>query len=190
MSTEMADHKFDFDHSGLQEVANAVREDNAAEEANVPQKRKRDASADVRRSTKQRTNTDAESDFLDENHGLPESTNAVDSLQEYANLPDSSNGDDHANASSTAAAALGIFPTMTVPQPTDMQFQAGERNEESFMDDSQAGDQSFNMDEAAASGKGGKPGVGTAEWHIIRKNNHKEGRLLWLYIAQCKLTFV
>lgn len=186
MSIEMADHKFDFDHSGLQEVANAVREDTAAEGAGGAQKRKRDESADASRrpSSKQRisvnNSNDVDDAFMDE-HQDPNA--AVESLQEYANLPDSSNGDEHANASSTAAAALGIFPTMTVPQPTDMTFQSqsvdADRNQDSFMDDSQGGDQSFSMDnqQATPSGRGNsKPVVGSEEWHKVRKDNHKEGK--------------
>lgn len=179
MSIEMADQS-DFDHLGLQEVANAVRE-STADESGGSQKRKREESADGARrpSSKQRVSEDAGDSFMDE-----QQDSGVEALQDYSKLHgtgESSNGDEHANATSTAAAALGIFPTMTVPQPTDLSFQtSGDNNrDESFMDDGQVGNDSFGMDNSqqTPSGKGAnKPAVGSDEWHKVRKDNHKEGK--------------
>jgi hypothetical protein len=105
----------------------------------------------------------------------------VDALQEHMlqQAADGQNGD-HTNASSTAQAALGIFPTMSIPQPTEVAFasQATEGNaENSFMDNSQAED-SFMGDDQPRSGRGSgsKPTVGSEEWHKVRKDNHKEGK--------------
>jgi hypothetical protein len=97
---------------------------------------------------------------------------------------------DHANASSTAAAALGIYPTMTVPQSTDVQFAAQNQNsdnQDSYMDDSQVGNDSFGMDgsggPSTGTGRtGNKPQVGSEEWHKVRKDNHKEGRFRQLVL--------
>jgi bHLH factor len=102
-------------------------------------------------------------------------------------------GIDHSDPSSTAAAALaGIYPTMTVPQPTDLSFasnapaEAGSHMDSSFdmgQHDShaQAQTQGQKMEGGRSnsytrdSGSTQKPAVGTAEWHQIRKDNHKEG---------------
>jgi len=89
------------------------------------------------------------------------------------------NGDHATNASSTAAAALaGIYPTMTIPQPTDVSFttHGSEERQESFMDNNQEG---FNMEsnsntQSSGRGSGSKPAVGSDEWHKVRKDNHKE----------------
>jgi hypothetical protein len=168
---EMAEH-MDLEHSGLQEVANAMREDAGAEGllSNNAQKRKREGESadDTRRSSNKRISPNsAKHDQQDE------------SLQDYG-LHQENGATDHANnASSTAAAALaGIYPTMTIPQPTDVSFatQASDSNPDgSFMDNSQQ--ESSFMDNSTPSGRGSgsKPAVGSDEWHKVRKDNHKEG---------------
>ncbi|KAI9864521.1 MAG: basic helix-loop-helix protein [Trichoglossum hirsutum] len=105
-------------------------------------------------------------------------------------------GPDHSHATSTAAAALaGIFPTMTVPQPTDLSFASGtsggegDRNlDPSFGMGEHDGSQSqqlehFGVDVGAPTGRAGssregsstqKPAVGSDEWHRVRRDNHKE----------------
>jgi transcriptional regulator CBF1 len=110
-------------------------------------------------------------------------------------------GPDHSHATSTAAAALaGIFPTMTVPQPTDLSFASGasggegDRNlDPSFGMGEHDGSQNqqlehFGVDVGAPSGRGGssregsstqKPAVGSDEWHRVRRDNHKEGKHSW-----------
>lgn len=103
------------------------------------------------------------------------------------------NGDPNpTDATSTAAAALaGIYPTMTVPQPTDLSFASaasgdGDRSnlDPSFgMGENDQANQSFDIDSMGANGQsatggslGQKPAVGSEEWHRVRRDNHKEGK--------------
>jgi len=174
----MAEH-MDLEHSGLQDVANSLREEAGTDGLiNPTQKRKRESESadDTRRSNSKRINPNKGGDLVNQHD--------AEALQDYGihqGNSDNQNGSaDHANASSTAAAALaGIYPTMTIPQPTDVSFATqasdSDRNQDSFMD-SQQGD-SF-MDNSTPSGRGsGKPAVGSDEWHKVRKDNHKEGKL-------------
>jgi len=187
----MAD--MDLEHSGLQEVANAMREE-SANMNNTAQKRKRDSESadDTRRLNNKRVSPNSGNDSGDQSL-VNQQIGDVEALQNYANLhqhqqgnPDHQNGAaDHANASSTAAAALaGIYPTMTIPQPTDVSFvsQASEndRNQDSsFMGDSQQAENSFmdnSQQQHQTPGRNSvsKPVVGSDEWHKVRKDNHKE----------------
>ncbi|TEY71266.1 hypothetical protein BOTCAL_0097g00220 [Botryotinia calthae] len=187
----MAD--MDLEHSGLQEVANAMREENA-NMSNTAQKRKRDSESadDTRRLNNKRVSPNSVNDSGDQSM-VNQQIGDVEALQNYANLqhnqqihPDHQNGAaDHANASSTAAAALaGIYPTMTIPQPTDVSFasQASENDrhqDSSFMDNSQQPDNSFmdnsqQQHQSQNRSSGSKPVVGSDEWHKVRKDNHKE----------------
>jgi hypothetical protein len=169
----MSDH-MDLEHSGLQEVANAMREEA------VGNKRRRDSESadDVRRHNKR----------VSPNMNKAGDANQQDleALQDYSGLhhgnSDQNGSADHASASSTAAAALaGIYPTMTIPQPTDVSFATQnsdpDRNQDSFLDNSQQGGDSF-METSTPSGRGtgAKPAVGSDEWHKVRKDNHKEGK--------------
>lgn len=111
---------------------------------------------------------------------------------------------DPSNATSTAQAALGMYPTLHVPASTEEQFAA-----QSGTDGDQAHENSFDpevtqpdsiMDATAVSpdqqqppsaSNGAhssghrysnssttpnpKPSVGSEEWHKMRKDNHKEG---------------
>jgi len=109
--------------------------------------------------------------------------------------PDAS---DPANASSTAAAALGsMYPTMHVPQSTEETFAAQAAENDHHADayngpgDVSHNDNSMAVDTSAASLQASngisknfapgahhpKPAVGSEEWHKMRKDNHKEGRL-------------
>jgi hypothetical protein len=161
----------DLEQSGLQEIANAMREDGGS------QKRKRDSESadDTRRGNKRISPTNKAGDH---------SQLDTEALHDYSALHNDQNGADHVNASSTAAAALaaGGYPTMTIPQPTDVSFATqgsdGDRGDSSFMDNSQAGGDSF-MEQSTPSGRGSgnKPAVGSEEWHKVRKDNHKEGKL-------------
>ena len=213
MSIEMADNN-DFDHSGLQEVANAVRDSQSAEDilgGTNQQKRKRedDGSADAtRRASKQRVSpsqqkndndvNDPANAFMDAQH---EGDAGVNAIQEYSNLHDqgldNQNGtQDHANASSTAAAALGIYPTMSIPQPTNLQFQSQDNQtdqqnqDNSFMDNSQQNESYMDNSTATPSGRSSanKPAVGSEEWHKVRKDNHKEGKVTPNYLIYIILT--
>lgn len=101
------------------------------------------------------------------------------------------------DATSTAAAALaGIYPTMTIPQPTGLSF----ANDTTGADSDRALDPSFAMTDRDGSQQqhdGGsfalegqqqssgressgsqKPAVGSDEWHRVRRDNHKEGVLV------------
>jgi hypothetical protein len=174
----MSDH-MDLENSGLQEVANAMRE----EAAGNAQKRRRDSeSADeTRRPNNKRVSPNSLHRGGDGNQQV------VDALQDYASMhhgnPNQNGSADHASASSTAAAALaGIYPTMTIPQPTDVSFASQnsdtDRNQDSsFLDNSQQGGDSF-METSTPTGRGplSKPAVGSDEWHKVRKDNHKEGQ--------------
>lgn len=159
----------DLEHN-LQEVANAMRGEEGG--VNTAQKRKRESeSADDTRRGNKRVSPNANKDHQD----------GVEALQDYNSLHqggqlDGHNGTEHAT---TAAAALaGLYPGMTVPQPTDVSFatQGSDGNQDSsFMDNSQA--QDSYIDSATPSGGRGdrKPAVGSEEWHKVRKDNHKEG---------------
>ncbi|KAF8857584.1 hypothetical protein BDZ45DRAFT_690814 [Acephala macrosclerotiorum] len=168
----MAD--MDLEHSGLQEVANAMRGDDGS--VSNAQKRKRDSESadDTRRGGNKRISPN--------NTGKDQHDGVIEALQDYNSLHQlSDNHNGSAEHASTAAAALaGIYPTMTVPQPTDLSFgnpgSDSDRNpESSFMDNSQQQD-SFSMDTSTPSGgrSSNKPAVGSDEWHKVRKDNHKE----------------
>ncbi|KAI9840846.1 MAG: basic helix-loop-helix protein [Sclerophora amabilis] len=99
---------------------------------------------------------------------------------------------DVAGATSTAAAALaGIYPNMTVPQPTEVSFantaagSDGDRNlDPSFgMGEHDGGQNQLGQEYIDALARGGqsdresggqKPPVGSDEWHRVRRDNHKE----------------
>lgn len=105
------------------------------------------------------------------------------------------------SASDTAAAAMAQFHTMTVPQSTEQSFMTGpnEGDKQGSVDPSNASVQhrnsSFgdfdttaiqssppNGDTSPTSGvnpgmAAPKPPVGSEEWHKVRKDNHKEGKL-------------
>jgi bHLH factor len=195
----------ELEQSGLQEVANAIREEITATGefvSNSTQKRKRDASDqdgsadDTRRAINKRVspNNVVANEAGDQSaDNQQEGNTAIEALQDYSTLHQQRNSGnqngsvEHANASSTAAAALaGIYPTMTIPQPTDVSFATqaseGDRNPDSSfnMGDSQQGGDSFMENStqgnqlSGSRGSGSKPTVGSDEWHKIRKDNHKE----------------
>ena len=118
----------------------------------------------------------------------------------------------NANAApNTAAAALAAsMPQLTVPQPTDFSFSNSgsgtdpDRQLDSSYDMGGGSDEGqnhhtqgtpYNLDAyqggAAAHGQdadnGGKPPVGSEEWHKVRRDNHKEGEFssssvkIWTY---------
>lgn len=102
-------------------------------------------------------------------------------------------------APTTAAAALAAsMPQLTVPQPTDFSFSNSgsgtdpDRQLDSSFDMGGGSDEGpnhhtqgtpYNLDAyqggAGAHGQdadnGGKPAVGSEEWHKVRRDNHKEG---------------
>lgn len=208
MSLAMSEQP-EFDTSRLQEVADAVRGNHSEDIANTAQKRKRDSndqgtSADNTRRNYKRVSPNSfgsHDGFKNTNMNDPSGSSGahmnqqeqegVEALQDYSALhqqnSENHNGStEHASAPSTAQAALLYPPTMTIPQPTELQFanqpNDGDRNQDSFMGDSQ-GENSF-MDNSPGGGHGigrpaggSKPAVGSEEWHKVRKDNHKEGML-------------
>lgn len=120
---------------------------------------------------------------------------------------------DPANASSTAAAALGtMYPTLHIPQPTEETFAAQTAAETEHHQEASFGhndvmqhpdglpatsDPSANnvtqhspqngirTGHSYAAATPPKPAVGSEEWHKMRKDNHKEGKWnLSSYIAE------
>ncbi|KHO00666.1 Helix-loop-helix protein that binds the motif CACRTG [Metarhizium album ARSEF 1941] len=117
-------------------------------------------------------------------------------LQQAA-AADHTDASDPSNATSTAQAALGMYPTLHVPSSTEEQFAA-----QAAADGEHQSDASFNPEIAqsdimdpsavtqqpAANGvqppaqrysassatSNPKPTVGSEEWHKMRKDNHKE----------------
>ncbi|KAI2468537.1 hypothetical protein F4781DRAFT_262993 [Annulohypoxylon bovei var. microspora] len=104
---------------------------------------------------------------------------------------------DHANASSTAAAALGtMYPTIHVPQSTEETFaaqaaaEAEHHHDSSFSHndmlhpDGLPGPSADNLVQPqngirsnqpyGSTSSNSKPAVGSEEWHKMRKDNHKE----------------
>jgi len=90
-------------------------------------------------------------------------------------------GASSSNAGDTAAAALAHY-SMTVPQATELSFQAsgsgGEGSSFALGDHTvhqqqqHAGNSATNDSPTNASGQ--KPQVGSDEWHKVRRDNHKE----------------
>ncbi|KAI4870922.1 hypothetical protein F4820DRAFT_442786 [Hypoxylon rubiginosum] len=104
---------------------------------------------------------------------------------------------EHANASSTAAAALGtMYPTIHVPQPTEETFAAQTTEVDHHQDPTFGHHDMMHPDglpDANSLGQhavqngvrptqpyattptsNSKPAVGSEEWHKMRKDNHKE----------------
>lgn len=128
-------------------------------------------------------------------------------LQQAA-AADHTDATDPSNATSTAQAALGMYPTLHVPPSTEEQFAAqatadGEHHhhdtsfnpempQPDMMDPSAVGQQpppngvqppSHRYSTSSAT-PNPKPTVGSEEWHKMRKDNHKEGRLTATHRSQ------
>jgi bHLH factor len=120
-------------------------------------------------------------------------------LQQAA-AADHTDASDAANATTTAQAALGMYPTLHVPPSTEEQFAAqaaaeGEHHhhdagfnpdvpQPDLMDPSAVGQQpppngvhtTTHRYSTSSGPSNPKPTVGSEEWHKMRKDNHKEGR--------------
>ncbi|CAM1502992.1 Fc.00g077680.m01.CDS01 [Cosmosporella sp. VM-42] len=119
-------------------------------------------------------------------------------LQQAA-AADHAEGHDPSSATSTAQAALGMYPTLHVPPSTEEQFAAqaaadvGHDHENSFNPDVSQPDGLLDAPPVSAapqqsppngiqhqppryqtSAANPKPTVGSEEWHKMRKDNHKE----------------
>lgn len=131
------------------------------------------------------------------------SVNAADFTALQQATADHHEAADPANASSTAAAALGsMYPTLHVPQTTEETFAAqiaSENEHQSFGSNDMIpgdglsgstnpghlqaplppGQNGIRTDSSAFAGRaseGPRPAVGSEEWHKQRKDNHKEGK--------------
>ncbi|KPM46018.1 hypothetical protein AK830_g553 [Neonectria ditissima] len=110
---------------------------------------------------------------------------------------------DPTSATSTAQAALGMYPTLHVPPSTEEQFAAQANSEPDHTHDTSFNDvppppdglldapqvvppqhqqtppngvQQHTVPRFATSVSNPKPTVGSEEWHKMRKDNHKEGK--------------
>ena len=129
------------------------------------------------------------------------------SQQLQASLNHSLSGASNATSTAAAALAAGIVPQMTIPQPTEMSFAStasatdGDRQIDSSFDMGNAdggqghhgqgapynmgnfpGNATAQLQAAREASNGGgmggnKPSVGSEEWHKVRRDNHKEGKL-------------
>ncbi len=102
-----------------------------------------------------------------------------------------SDASDPSNATSTAQAALGMYPTLHVPPSTEEQFAAqvagDEHHDPSFAQDVTHdalmdapppvphGSNGVHRYSTSSASGNPKPAVGSEEWHKMRKDNHKEG---------------
>jgi transcriptional regulator CBF1 len=119
-----------------------------------------------------------------------------DSAAAFGNYLNQNGNSAAVSAADTASAALHV--QMNVPQPTELSFQtqtSGSENERPLSSSFGMGDHgqqttphgipSFDADymKTAHPGSGGessptsKPQVGSEEWHKVRRDNHKEGKL-------------
>ncbi|QPH12698.1 hypothetical protein C2857_004975 [Epichloe festucae Fl1] len=127
-------------------------------------------------------------------HGV--SVADFNALQQAA-APDHADALDPSNATSTAQAALGMYPTLHVPPSTEEQFAAqtasdGEHHHDDdptfnpevpqpdMMDPTTIGQQANGAQapghrySTSSATPSSKPTVGSEEWHKMRKDNHKE----------------
>jgi hypothetical protein len=130
-----------------------------------------------------------DSESADETRRKRVSPNSGEALQDFNDLhhQDQNGSAEHASSTAAAALAAGIYPTMSIPQPTEVSFATqgsdSDRNpDSSFMDNSQAGESFMEQSQPT---RAPKPAVGSDEWHKVRKDNHKEGMLLANMLRWC-----
>jgi bHLH factor len=149
--------------------------------------------------------TDAES-FLENTVSIAQAAHEhvnVDDFSALAQATAADHGDaaDTTNASSTAAAALNMYPSLHVPQSTEEAF-ANQATPETHHEDSAFSNHGVNQPDGLpmvsptplpqpangvqqqeqpqrySTAPNPKPAVGSEEWHKMRKDNHKEGMSL------------
>ncbi|KAK0623140.1 hypothetical protein B0T14DRAFT_494671 [Immersiella caudata] len=178
--------------------------DYTAEVANTPgQKRKRNTESSSPESRRKRgapaasmgvADPDTQS-FLDDTVSIAQAAQDHVNVDDFTALAqaaqDHNSAADTATASSTAAAALNMYPTLHVPPTTEETFAAsagGDSHHDDSAFNTSAVSQPDGLPMAAPStlptnGVQGeqsyrshnpKPSVGSDEWHAMRKNNHKE----------------
>jgi hypothetical protein len=180
--------------------------DYTADIANTPgQKRKRNAESSSPESRRKRgapaatmavTEPDTQS-FLDDTVSIAQAAQDHVNVDDFtalaaaAHAQEHNNAADPATASSTAAAALNMYPTLHVPPSTEETF-AASAGADAHHDDSAFNASGVNQPDglpmAAPStlptngvqaeqgyrSHNPKPVVGSTEWHQMRKDNHKE----------------
>ncbi|KAK0711479.1 hypothetical protein B0H67DRAFT_555450 [Lasiosphaeris hirsuta] len=187
-----------------------IEQSDLSELTNTPgQKRKRtgeSSSPDSRRNKRgapaaAMTVPEPDQSFLEDPVSIAQAVQAAQdhtvNVDDFAALAqasaDHSAAADTANASSTAAAALNMFPTLHVPPTTEETFAAQAAAEAAHHDESpfnvsavsqpdglpmasQASMQPTNgvQDQRYSNPHNPKPTVGSEEWHKMRKDNHKE----------------
>ena len=152
------------------------------------------------------TSNEFEQHYLQTDDGMDGTDGVMDfaaALAHHGADPnDANNGDGTGqSASDTAAAAMAQYHTMTVPQSTEQSFMTGgnegdkqpgsidqsgssvQHRNSSFGDFDTTIQSSPNGDTSPTSGANAgmsapKPPVGSDEWHKVRKDNHKEGKLI------------
>lgn len=191
----------------MSEPVKSEQTDVSAASGSPGQKRKRDAdSPESQRSKRAAPPATMSADnnaFLD--HAIEGSQTAATSADNVADFSalqqvaaaDHTDVSDPSNATTTAQAALGMYPTLHVPPSTEEQFAA-----QVSPDGRQGPDDAFSpevappegmMDAPATNQENSpngshsqghrystssatpKPSVGSEEWHKMRKDNHKEG---------------
>ena len=181
------------------------------------QKRKRaseSASPDSRRSKRGAPaaamvpESDAQS-FLGDTVSIAQAAHDHVNVDDFSALAQATAADHHndaadsTSASSTAAAALSMYPSLHVPQSTEEAF-AAQATPETHHDESAFNSHAVNHtppdglplppppstiqqppsngvqpEQRYSAPPNAKPAVGSEEWHKMRKDNHKEGRLLF-----------
>ncbi len=186
-------------------VGVGIEQPDLSDVSNTPgQKRKRnlDSSSPDSRRSKRGAPPAAMVPDPDTTSFLEETVSIAQAAQDHVNVDDfnalaqatadHSSAADTTNASSTAAAALNMFPTLHVPPSTEETFaaQADTHHDENSFSASGVGQpdglpmpnqvaiQPANgVNEPQYRSHNPKPPVGSDEWHKMRKDNHKEGAL-------------
>ncbi|KAL8828049.1 MAG: hypothetical protein Q9191_002820 [Dirinaria sp. TL-2023a] len=186
--------------STVQERA-ATAVENALQELKASNKRKRDASdhggeGKKRGSTSSNVNGNGHEDWTTSDQDF---SALSQQLARHSGTPQHGQGNHNTPGSTAAAALAGMMPTLTVPQPTDISFAStatvsdGDRQLDSSFDmggpeneqnhHSQGTPYNLGNFQGTAAqvqaaresaNAGIKPAVGSAEWHKVRKDNHKE----------------
>ena len=163
----------------------------AAESASPDSRRKRGAPAAMAAPEPDETPS-----FLEDAVGIAQAAQDHVNVDDFNALAQAtaehSSAADPASASSTAAAALNMYPTLHVPPSTEETF-AAQAGADTHHDDSGFSASTVNQPDGLpmapptpmqstngvqaeqAYRSHQKPAVGSEEWHKMRKDNHKEG---------------
>lgn len=181
-------------------------------ESSSPESRRKRGAAATAVAANALAVSDAEAQsFLEATVGIAQAAQDQVNVDDFQALQqatvDHSGMPDNATASSTAAAALNIYPTLTIPQSTEETFAAHAAAEGHHDDDGYHPDSAISQPDGlptpqqmqSHSGtpmvpsnsvppdgnyrpQNPKPAVGSEEWHKMRKDNHKEG---WSWSSRC-----